>query len=245
LPLISTPVTPLRRTTISTSRYIRRSVAALLAASSLSLAGASALAQPNQSGSTAGLDAASGARLPYLTRQDLGEAGKRLADVFARNGKPTDPVRGPLAFAAYNVPVANALLDLHDGAVGKGTLDADARELAILVACRETNFTFEWNAHEPSAVKAGVDPKVIDVVRRGLELSSVPEKHAAVIRFGRELLGDRRVSSPTFAKAVELFGEHGAMDLVAVMSTYAVSGFYAIAVDEHPPGQRELEPLPR
>jgi hypothetical protein len=33
------------------------------------------------------------------------------------------------------------------------------------------------------------------------------------------------------------------MDLVAVMSTYAVSGFYAIAVNEHPGGAAPLEPL--
>ena len=52
-------------------------------------------------------------------------------------------------------------------------------------------------------------------------------------------------SSATFAAAVEHFGEHGAMDLVAVMSTYAVSGFYAIAVDEHPPGESILEPIAR
>jgi hypothetical protein len=36
------------------------------------------------------------------------------------------------------------------------------------------------------------------------------------------------------------------MDLVAVMSTYAVSGFDAIAVDEHmPPGRQDLEATPR
>lgn len=211
-----------------------------LAAAGLLTATVPALAQQ----SAADLDPVSGARLPYLTRQALGEEGKRLADTFARNGKPSDPVRGPLAFAAYNVPVANALLDLHNGAVG-GTLDAHARELAILVACRETNFTFEWNGHKKAALDAGVDPKVIDAVEHGQSLDGLPDADAAVIRFGREMLGDRKMSSATFAKAVELFGQHGAMDLVAVMSTYAVSGFYAIAVDEHPPGQKMLMPLRR
>ena len=187
-------------------------------------------------------DSASGARLPYLSRAALGGEGQRLADIFARDGKPTDPVRGPLAFAAYNVPVANALLDLHDGAVGKGTLDAHARELAILVACRETNYTLEWNAHLPAALRAGVDQKVIDIVQHDREIAGIAEADAAIVRFGREMLDDRKMSSTTFAKAVELFGEHGAMDLVAVMGTYAVSGFYAIAVDEHPPGQPALEP---
>jgi len=192
----------------------------------------------------ADLDAKSLARLPYLTRADLGEAGQKLADIFARNGKPSDPVTGPLAFAAYNAPVANALLDLHDGAVGKGSLNPHVRELAILVACRETNYNLEWNGHEQAALKAGVDAKVVDVVRKGGALTGLDDADAAVIRFGRELIGDRKMSSATFAKAVQLYGKNGAMDLVAVMSTYAVSGFYAVAVDEHmQAGKPTLPPL--
>jgi len=191
----------------------------------------------------ADLDAQSRARLPYIQRKDAGEGAKRLFDVFVRNSNaPTDTITGPLAFAAYNVPVATALLDLHDGAVGKGTLDAHVRELAILVACRETNYNLEWNGHEPAAVKAGVDAKAIDAVRTGGALTGLDDADAAVIRFGRELIGDRKMSSATFAKAVQLYGKNGAMDLVAVMSTYAVSGFYAIAVDEHPPAGKPSLP---
>jgi 4-carboxymuconolactone decarboxylase len=196
----------------------------------------------------ADLDPKSLARLPYIQRKDTDEMAKRLFDIFVRTQQPspTDTLSGPLAFAAYNIPVANALLDLHDGAVGKGTLNEHVRELAILVACRETNYDLEWNAHEPAALKAGVDAKVIDVVRRNGALAGIDDADAAVIRFGRELLHDRKMDSATFAQAVELFGEHGAMDLVAVMSTYAVSGFYAIAVDEHlPAGQPRLERLAR
>ena len=182
------------------------------------------------------LDATSRARLPYLQRKDTDESAKRLFDTFVRNSNaPTDQLRGPLAFASYNAPVATALLDLHDGAVGKSSsLDAHVRELAILVACRATNYNFEFNGHEPAAVRAGVDQKVIDIVRTNGALTGISDADAAVIRFGREMLNDRKVSSATFAKAKELYGAKGTMDLVAVMSTYAVSGFYAIAVDEHP-----------
>ena len=215
-----------------------------IAAVLLLVAGASTAGAQTAANLPADLDAKSLARLPYLSRQDLGDAGQRLADVFARNGKPSDPITGPLAFAAYNVPVANALLDLHDGAVGKGSLNPHVRELAILVACRETNYNLEWNGHEQAALKAGVDAKVVDVVRKGAALAGIDDADAAVIRFGRELLGDRKMSSATFAKAVQLYGKNGAMDLVAVMSTYAVSGFYAIAVDEHmPAGKPMLPPL--
>jgi alkylhydroperoxidase family enzyme len=220
-------------------RRLSLHAAALLLASGASAAFGQAASQVPSD-----LDPTSLARLPYLQRKDAGESATRLFDIFDRSkgASPDDALSGPLAFAAYNVPVANALLDLHDGAVGKGTLDAHVRELAILVACRETNYDLEWNAHEPSALKAGVDAKVVDAVRHDRALTGLPDADAAVIRFGRQLLRDRQMDSATFAKAVELFGRHGAMDLVAVMSTYAVSGFYAVAVDEHmPAGQPRLE----
>src|SRR6185295_16006425 len=102
------------------------------------------------------------------------------------------------------------------------------RELAILVACRETNYNLEWNAHEPSALKAGLDAKVVDVVRHNRALTGVGEQDAVVIRLGRQMLHDRKVDAATFAKAVEMFGRRGTMDMVAVMNTYAVSGFFAI-----------------
>jgi 4-carboxymuconolactone decarboxylase len=192
----------------------------------------------------ADLDPTSRARVPYLQRKDTDESAKRLFDIFVRNSNsPTDELRGPLAFAAYNAPVATALLDLHDGAVGKSSsLDAHVRELAILVACRATNYNFEFNGHEPAAVRAGVDAKVIDIVRTNGALTGVSDADAAVIRFGREMLNDRKVSSATFAKVKQLYGNKGAMDLVAVMSTYAVSGFYAIAVDEHPAAGQPMLP---
>lgn len=184
----------------------------------------------------------SGARLPYPTRGDLGEVGQPVADIFARGG-PETPVTGPLAWASYNPAVGKALLDLHDGSVTRGSLDANIRELAILVASRETDYTLEWNAHVRGATDVGISAAAIEIVHDGKAVQGLSDEEAAVIQFGRELLGEHRMGPDTFATAVELFGERGTMDLVAVMMTYAVSGFYAIAVDEHPPGQTLLEPL--
>ncbi len=179
----------------------------------------------------ADLDAQSRARLPYLKKSEMDANGQKVLDIFKSKD---DTLRGPLAFATYNGAVGQALLDLHNAAVTGGTLDAHTRELAIMVACRETNYNLEWNGHEASALKAGVDAKVIDVVRNGRALTGVSEKDAVVIRFGRELFHDKKVDSAMFAKAVELWGKRGVMDMVAVMSTYAVSGYFAIAVDEQP-----------
>jgi 4-carboxymuconolactone decarboxylase len=191
------------------------------------------------------LDPQSRARLPYLQRKDMDEAAQKIYDTLP--GKSPDGVlRGPLAFAAYNPGVARSLHDLHDAAVQEGTLNAHVRELAILVACRETNYSLEWNAHQAIGARAGLDAKLIDVVRTGGAVTGLDDKDALVIRFGRQMLRDKKVDAAAFAKAVELFGRRGTMDMVAVMNTYAVSGFYAIAVDEHmPPGQPDLAPLAR
>lgn len=185
-----------------------------------------------QSKLPADLDPQSRARLPYLKKSDMDAKGQKLLEAFASKD---DTLRGPLAFAAYNSGVAQALLDLHNAAVTGGTLDPHTRELAILVACRETNYSLEWNGHEASALKAGIEPNVIDVVRNNRPLNGLNEKDAAVIRFGRDLFHDKKVDSATFGKAVELWGKRGTMDVVAVMNTYAVSGYFAIAVNERAP----------
>ena len=196
-----------------------------------------------QSKLPADLDPQSRARLPYLTKSEMDAKGQKLFDFFkSKDGTLT----GPLAFAAYNSGVAQSLLDLHNAAITGGTLDPHTRELAILVACRETNYNLEWNGHEPSGLKAGIDPKVIDVVRLNRPLAGLDEKDATVIRFGRQMFRDKKVDSATFAKAIEFWGKRGTMDMVAAMSTYAVSGYFAVAVDEHSPeGKPELPAITR
>ena len=221
-------------------RQLRWGAAFLLLASGALVAAA-------QSGAKlpADLDPDSRARVPYLQRKDMDERGQKIFDTLPGRS-PEGVLRGPLAFAAYNPSVAKALFDLHNAAVGEGTLNPHVRELAIMVACRETNYSLEWNWHEASALKAGVDARVIDVVRNNGALTGVDDKDALVIRFGRQMLRDRKMDAATFAKAVELFGRRGAMDMVAVMNTYAVSGFFAIAGDEHmPAGRLQLERVPR
>jgi 4-carboxymuconolactone decarboxylase len=206
---------------MSPSTFSRQCAVILLAASAAWIAYA-------QSKLPADLDPQSRARLPYLKSSEVDAKGKRVVDTFGKGGT----VGGPLAFATYNPAVGQALLDLHDAAVTGGTLDPHTRELAILVACRETNYNLEWNAHEAIGLKAGLDAKLIDVVRYNRPLAGLNEKDATVIRFGRQMFHDKKVDSATFAKAVELWSKRGTMDMVAVMNTYAVSGYFAIAVDE-------------
>src|SRR5437773_10215966 len=148
----------------------------LWAATLLVMAGGTLTSFAQSAGLPADINPDSLARLPYLQRKNLNEADQKIYDVLPGR-RPDGSLSGPLAFSAYNPAVAKALFDLHNAAVA-GTLNPHVRELAILVACRETNYNLEWNAHEPSAVKEGVDAKVIDAVRRKATLTGISEQDA-------------------------------------------------------------------
>ena len=193
-----------------------------------------------QSDFPADINADSLARLPYVKRADLDADGQAIYDMLPGQ-RPSGDVAGPLAWPAYNPGVAKALLDLHNAAVAADTLNAYERELAIMVACRETNYHLEWNAHEDAALNAGISPSLLEIVRSNQSVNGVSEKDATIIHLGRQLYRDKKVDSATFAKAVAFFGNKGLMDMVAVMNTYAVSGFFAATVDEHlPAGEEKL-----
>ena len=93
-------------------------------------------------------------------------------------------------------------------------------ELAITVAGREMNHQFEWAAHSPQALKEGVTQSVIDAVKYDQNVSSLGDKEAAIITFGRELFRDKKVSSATFSRTVKIFGRQGAVEIAGLMGNY-------------------------
>jgi 4-carboxymuconolactone decarboxylase len=111
-------------------------------------------------------------------------------------------------------------------------LDPALRELAILVTARENECQFEWAAHEPAALEAGLGRDVIEIVRHRREVDGLGETEAAVIRLGREIFADHRLSSETFAAALGLFGRRGLVDLVSLMGQYAATATVLIAFDQ-------------
>ena len=160
-----------------------------------------------QSKLPADLDPQSRARLPYLKKSEIDAKGQKALDIFiGKDGTLT----GPLAFAAYNSGVGQALLDLHNAAVTGGTLDPHTRELAILVACRETQLQRLEHLERASGQRSqGWNRRQGDRrrLRNNRPLTGLDEKDATVISFGRQLFGDKNVDSGTFAKAVELSGQ--------------------------------------
>jgi 4-carboxymuconolactone decarboxylase len=116
-------------------------------------------------------------------------------------------------------------------------------EVAALIAAREFDQQYEWSAHEPAALRAGVEQPVVDVIKFNRDIRGIPEKDAALIRLGRAIFRDHKVSSPVWAQMERLFGRQGAVELTLVMADYAMAGFILTAVDQQlPPDRKPLLP---
>ena len=175
-------------------------------------------------------------RLPPLTRGELDADGQRVWDYLAGvNG--TMPKVGPPPVTIYSPKAAEPIQTLNQY-LRRSIVGPRFFELSALVASREFDQQYEWSGHEPAALRAGLEQSVIDVVKYNRDVSGLPEKDATVIRLGRALFRDHKVSSELWAKTVEYFGRQGAIEVTTIMADYAMVGFLLTAVDQQLPPER-------
>ena len=114
-------------------------------------------------------------------------------------------------------------------------------DLASLVTASEYDQEYDWTLAELAARQDGLDPEVIEVVRERKAPEGLGEKEAALIEFGRELLGKHNVSAETYARALKVFGETDLVDFVTLIAQHSRDDVLLIGFDQHlPAGQKAL-----
>jgi 4-carboxymuconolactone decarboxylase len=181
-----------------------------------------------------------GNRFPAIKREALNEAGKKLYDA-----RGVADGFGPGAIRLYSPPVADAMTNVNDYLRRKSGLEPRLVELAILVTAREMDCAYVWTAHEPAALKAGLNPQIIDIVRYRRALGTLGEREAVIVQLGRDSITKHKVESDTFARAVKLFGHQGVVDIMSLMGDYAATTILLNAADQHVrPRDKSLLPIP-
>jgi 4-carboxymuconolactone decarboxylase len=174
-------------------------------------------------------------------------------DVYPETGNRFPAVRagltpdafGPGAIRQYSPPVAESMTAVNDYLRRKSGLDNRLVELAILVTAREMDCVYVWTAHEPPALKAGLQPDIIDVVKFRRPVTKLAEKDAVIVQLGREAFGKHKVSSDTFARAEKQFGKQQLVNIVALMGDYAATTLLLNVADQHVrPKDKALLPIP-
>lgn len=181
-------------------------------------------------------------RLPPVQRADLDAEGQRIWDALAGSGGSI-PRTGPSAVTMHSPKAAEPIFALNQ-VLRKTVAGSRYFELAALVAAREFDQQYEWSAHEPAGLKAGLEQSVIDAVKFNRDLGGVPDKDATVIRLGRAIFRDHKVSPELWAEMIKHFGRQGAVEVTMIMADYAMAGFILTAVDQQlPPDRKPLLPL--
>ncbi|HEY1299683.1 MAG TPA: carboxymuconolactone decarboxylase family protein [Stellaceae bacterium] len=104
------------------------------------------------------------------------------------------------------------------------SLEPALSELAICLTARHLRADFEWHAHAPLAVEAGVPRAAIEAIRTGGAPQFAAQDQALVYRVVTELIDSKRLSDTTFAEAIAKFGEQGVVELGTIVGYYTAIG---------------------
>jgi 4-carboxymuconolactone decarboxylase len=95
-------------------------------------------------------------------------------------------------------------------------------EFAILVTAQHWKASYEWAAHEPQALKAGIKQETINALHAGRLPKNASADERAIYAFIKELYADKRVSDVSFRRVHKIFGNAGTVELVGLLGYYAM-----------------------
>jgi 4-carboxymuconolactone decarboxylase len=181
----------------------------------------------------ADVDPQSRSRLPLVKRDDLDEAGKKAYDaVVDPKSRLRAELIGPAGIWLHVPELSPHIREINWYLRNKINLDPALTELVVLTTVRESDGETEWAAHEPAALKAGLSQQAIDIVKFRRPLQDLSPKEIAIIKVGRELLGDKHLSAQTYAEALNLFGQKSLVEIVLLMANYSQTSIILHAFDQ-------------
>lgn len=159
-------------------------------------------------------------RLPDLDPAKFSPEQKKVHEAVLAG--PRGRVVGPI-----KVWLANPGLAEHAQALGaycrfNSSLPRRLSELAILVTGSFWKANYEWFAHAPIAMKAGIEPAAVEAIRTGATPKFTKADEQAIYDFASELVRTKRVSAATFARATQELTETGVIDLVGIIGYYSL-----------------------
>lgn len=165
------------------------------------------------------------ARLPLPNRSSLDSNGQRAYDAIINpDSRYADGPRGPIAMWLYSPAMAEHIFPASTYLRFGTEKDQRLTELAILATAREVRSQYEWSAHEPLALDAGLEVEIIEVVKYRQPLNTptpgLGEVERLIIQFARELISQEHLSTETFTHAQNIFGNRGVMNLTGLIGYY-------------------------
>ena len=183
------------------------------------------------------------ARVPTATRENVPQSQQATFDeLVTERGGPVN--QGPASVLINSPEMAKRAGSLSTYLRRESTLPAKVQELAMLVAAREHDCQYIWNAHAAAGRQAGLSDALVDALRDKRDLPAMASDEANVVNYGREFFRTKRVSEATFQSALQQFGVQGLTELTTLIGYYAMLAFNANAFAVDLPAERTEAVLP-
>lgn len=171
-------------------------------------------------------------RIASLDPDTLSDRQKEVYEAIASG--PRGRVRGPLAVWLNRPELADCAQSLGRYCRYDSLLEPRLSELAILATARVWKSEFEWAAHKPIALKAGIASEIVEAIRTNGNPVFDSQDEAVVYEFATVLHTERKVSDALYARAVEVLGQDAVVDLTGLLGYYTLISM-TINVFEVPP----------
>jgi 4-carboxymuconolactone decarboxylase len=162
-------------------------------------------------------------RFPPIPPEAMDDAQRAVFEAIAAG--PRGKVSGPFNVLLRAPAVADAAQRLGAGLRFSGLLDDRLREIAICTVARRWAAQYEWFAHQPIAVKAGVDPAALERLRHGQNPEFADPLEQLVWRLSLSVLERGRLHDAEFAEGREALGEARLVELLVVLGYYTLLSF--------------------
>ena len=159
-------------------------------------------------------------RMPPIAAGALTEAQKKAIEEF-KTARSVD-ISGPFIPLLRSPEVLTRARALSDYLRYRSVLPPRLSEFVILMTARAWTQNYEWNAHEPLARQAGLNPAVIKAIAEGRRPEGMADDEEILFALCDELRRNQSVSDQTYARAVAKFGEQGVIDTIGLTGYYTM-----------------------
>lgn len=161
-----------------------------------------------------------GERMSKLAPENMTDAQRKAAAELASG--PRGEVRGPFNVLLRSPELMSPLQKVGEYLRFRCQLDRRIAEMATLIAARHWTQVYEWNAHHPLALKAGLKPEIAQAIAEGRRPSGMAVDEEIVHDLLTEALQNKSVSDVTYERGIKQFGEQNLVDLLAIAGYYAM-----------------------
>jgi 4-carboxymuconolactone decarboxylase len=159
-------------------------------------------------------------RIPELSTEQMDPSQKEIYDDIMAG--PRSSLRGPFHAWLHSPGLADPAQKLGAFCRFSSSLPKRLSELAIIVIARFWCAQFEWYAHAPMAMEAGISPDAVEAIRIKQKPTLSLEDEILIYDFVSELLDHRTVSQVTYDRAQAMLGDRGVVDLVGIVGYYCL-----------------------